>query len=166
PAARQSHVLHEYQRCFASRVIPPRFETRITMWNGKELYLDHINSFIDLDGQGTLLLSVLRDASERRGAHEERSRLLRERSQLADHLGLVLESPADGILGVDRQGMCTFVNRAAARLLGYSPGELLGRNVPPFFHSPAGAKVDARERCPLCRTFSAGQPSRIESTAI
>src|SRR5262249_29243574 len=57
-------------------------------------------------------------------------------------------------------------NRAAARLLEYAPGELLGRNVHPFFHSPASSAEDATERCPLCRTFSAGQSCRTESTAI
>jgi diguanylate cyclase (GGDEF)-like protein/PAS domain S-box-containing protein len=40
---------------------------------------------------------------------------------------LLLESTGEGILGLDTKGRCTFVNRAALALLGYSREELVGR---------------------------------------
>jgi len=42
---------------------------------------------------------------------------------------LLLESAGEGILGLDVDGCCTFVNRAALRMLGYSQEELLGQDV-------------------------------------
>ncbi len=60
-------------------------------------------------------LRKLREAEER--LDEER----REREAL-------LESTGEGICALDRQGVCTYVNRAAAEMLGYSPHELVGKN--------------------------------------
>jgi PAS domain S-box-containing protein len=39
----------------------------------------------------------------------------------------VLEAAADGLLGIDDRGRCSFVSRKMSQLLGYQPGELLGR---------------------------------------
>ena len=50
---------------------------------------------------------------------------------------LLVNSVGDGIYGVDRDGLVTFVNPAAARALGYRPHELIGRNAHATFHEPA-----------------------------
>jgi PAS domain S-box-containing protein len=62
---------------------------------------------------------------------EERTRLLNQVSQQSD---LLLASVGDGIYGVDRTGVVTFVNPAAARTLAYSPDELIGREAHATFH--------------------------------
>jgi len=49
---------------------------------------------------------------------------------------LVLASVADGIYGVDRAGLVTFVNPAAARTLGYSAADLVGHDAHETFHAP------------------------------
>jgi len=41
----------------------------------------------------------------------------------------VLAGTADGVLGVDLEGRCVFLNRAGAELLGRVPSDLLGRDV-------------------------------------
>ncbi|MEC4748842.1 EAL domain-containing protein [Methylomicrobium sp. Wu6] len=41
---------------------------------------------------------------------------------------LLLESAGDGILGIDVEGRCTFVNRSALAMLGYTQEELLGQD--------------------------------------
>ncbi len=41
----------------------------------------------------------------------------------------LLDSAGEGIWGVDLNGRCTFVNRAALRLLGYAASELVGANM-------------------------------------
>ena len=52
-----------------------------------------------------------------------------------ENLRLILESAAEGIYGVDFQGLCTFINPAAVRLLGYaSPFQLLGCHVHSLCH--------------------------------
>ncbi|HZP12478.1 MAG TPA: EAL domain-containing protein [Nevskiaceae bacterium] len=41
---------------------------------------------------------------------------------------LLLEASDEGIMGLDREGRCTFANEAAARLLGYSINQMLGKH--------------------------------------
>ena len=62
----------------------------------------------------------------------ERSNALRTVTQQSD---LVVDSVGDGIYGVDSDGLITFVNPAAARLLGYEPSQLLGREAHSAFHA-------------------------------
>ena len=49
---------------------------------------------------------------------------------------LLLDSVGDGIYGVDRTGLITFVNPAAAHALGFGQGELIGRDAHALFHAP------------------------------
>lgn len=67
------------------------------------------------------------------GAAIDEGREAQRRSEdKEENLRLILESAAEGIYGIDFQGLCTFINPAAVRLLGYaSPFQLLGRH----FHS-------------------------------
>lgn len=47
---------------------------------------------------------------------------------------LLLDSAGDGILGIDAEGRCTFVNRAALAMLGYTQEELLGQDTHATVH--------------------------------
>ncbi|MDD1612048.1 MAG: EAL domain-containing protein [Methylococcaceae bacterium] len=47
---------------------------------------------------------------------------------------LLLESAGDGILGLDAEGRCTFVNQAALAMLGYTQEELLGQDTHATIH--------------------------------
>ena len=62
---------------------------------------------------------------------DERTRSLRQVSQQTQ---LLLNSVGDGIYGVDRAGLVTFVNPAAARALGFAPNELIGQEAHGTFH--------------------------------
>lgn len=44
------------------------------------------------------------------------------------HFRLLLESAGEGIFGFDAEGCCTFANRAALSMLGYTQEELLGQD--------------------------------------
>jgi PAS domain S-box-containing protein len=83
---------------------------------------------------GRQILLVLDNEQLRAGLQDlldERTRLLNQVSQRSD---LLLASVGDGIYGVDRTGVITFVNPAAARALAYSPKELIGRQAHATFH--------------------------------
>jgi PAS domain S-box-containing protein len=84
-------------------------------------------------------------------------RLLVERSAL-------LESAADGIYAIDPAGLCTFINRAAGDMLGYTPEECIGRDLHSLVHSrhADGAPYPVTE-CPIYRTVVTGQGARIEN---
>src|SRR5439155_9921099 len=98
------------------------------------------------------LLATVTDLSEPRRFAGEREILLRERADLADRLGLLLETTAEGIYGIDGDGRCTFVNRAAVRMLGYPSGELLGKQVHELIHrTRADGSANPEDQCLLCR---------------
>jgi len=64
-----------------------------------------------------------RDVTERNLAQEAEKRS-------KDQLQLLLDSTAEAIYGLDKQGNCTFCNSACLRLLGYArEDELLGKNM-------------------------------------
>ena len=46
-----------------------------------------------------------------------------------DKLSQLLESAGAGIFGIDMHGLCTFINRAGAELLGWQTDQVLGRNM-------------------------------------
>ncbi len=48
--------------------------------------------------------------------------------QLSRRYELILQSAGEGIFGLDVQGNYTFMNKAAAAMLGYKEGELLGKH--------------------------------------
>jgi PAS domain S-box-containing protein len=52
-----------------------------------------------------------------------------------ESLQRLLDSSAEGLYGVDVEGRCTFINRAALEMLGYSrESELLGRDIHALIH--------------------------------
>jgi PAS domain S-box-containing protein len=69
----------------------------------------------------------------------------------AAELQLLLDSLGEGIYGTDVADRCTFVNRAALRMLGYdNPGALLGVSVHETIHHtrPDGSPYPATD-CPM-----------------
>ncbi len=63
---------------------------------------------------------------------------------------LILDSVGDGICGVDRAGMITFVNPAAASMLDYRADELLGLSLhQTVHHSKADGTPFPLEECPM-----------------
>ena len=86
---------------------------------------------------------------------------LETHEDVADTMRLILESTGEGIYGVDPHGLCTFVNRAAAQMLGADAGDLVGKDVHALSHRHL--KVDGSayplEKCPIYRAFVDGAAS-------
>ena len=70
---------------------------------------------------------------------------------------LILESAGDGIIGVDKQGMATFINRAAGRMLGFSEGEVIGKPIHDLIHHsrPDGSSYPV-DKCPMHDAYNNG----------
>ena len=79
-------------------------------------------------------------------------------------LALLLESTGDGIFGIDLDGRCTFINRAAAAMLGFTVAQALGRNMHELIHHShrAGAHYNEHD-CPIFRAFKQGLPCRVDT---
>ena len=94
------------------------------------------------------------------------SRLARAEESLA-HLATlqesILESAGEGIYGTDIEGRITFVNPAAAELLGYQPEELIGRPAHDTVHHsrPDGSPYPP-EDCRIYRAFRANRTYRAD----
>ena len=71
----------------------------------------------------------------------------------------LLDSAAEGIWGVDLDGLCTFVNRAALGMLGFTAEELVGQNMHQMVHHhyPDG-KLYPREECSIYNVFWNNRP--------
>ncbi len=70
----------------------------------------------------------------------------------------LLDSAGEGIWGVDLEGNCTFVNRAALALIGFTAEELIGKNMhlKVHHHYPDGRPYPASE-CIIFDTFRYGK---------
>ncbi len=70
---------------------------------------------------------------------------------------LLLASAGEGICGIDINGITTFVNPAADKMLGYTTGELLGKNLHALTHhtKPDGQTYPNHE-CPIFMTCKDG----------
>jgi PAS domain S-box-containing protein len=76
---------------------------------------------------------------------------------------LILDSTADGLIGLDREATITFANGAACELLGCLPEQLLGRNVHDAIHRSHGEGAPAAaEACELVRAIREGRALRDE----
>lgn len=101
------------------------------------------------DGR-TLMHGFMLDITERR---EAESALLK----LSRQTNMILNSAGDGIFGLDLEGRLTFVNRASARMLGYEPEEIIGRNVHELcHHTKLNGASYAEADCPISAVLRDG----------
>ena len=89
-------------------------------------------------------------------ASRERENAIARRSQL------VLEAATEGVFGLDRDGCLTFVNPAAATMLGYQPEDMLDQRMHDLTHHtrPDGSPYPVEE-CPVTRSIIEGTTSRV-----
>ncbi len=76
----------------------------------------------------------------------------------------VLDSVAEGIYGVDKNGRCTFINASGLAMLGYAEaGELVGRNMHKLIHhSRADGSAYPAQECRMYQAFMADREVRAD----
>ena len=90
----------------------------------------------------------------------ERTRSLR---QISDRTALLVESVGEGIYGVDRDGLITFVNPAGAQALGYDAADLTGCDAHGTFHARgADGQLLPKEQCYITEAVREGLVSTAE----
>ena len=120
-------------------------DTKPRAWTPDEVeIITHLGALVMTEIE---LKRALHD-SEQRTAAAERGR--QERIAL-------LDSTTEGILGVDLEGRCTFVNRSAAGMLGWAPEELTGLSIHEAVHHTRhdGSPYPVAE-CPITQVRRSG----------
>jgi PAS domain S-box-containing protein len=133
------------------------FENRYLCKDGSYKWLLWTSAVSTEEG---LLYAVARDISDRKRAEDEQL-------QLAKRIQLLLESTGEGIYGIDLQGRCTFINKAAAQMLGYQPEEVMGKDMHVLIHhSHTDGSSYPSSECPIFRSFQKGQSCRIDNEVL
>ena len=142
---------------------------------GKPLYLDvHQAPFRVETGEVIGTVGSARDITERKGFEAElaqhrhhledlvarRTAELLETEAKASH---ILHSSADGLYGVDSDGLISFVNPAACQMLGYRAEQMIGQSAHRLFHHsrPDGTPYPP-EVCPSQRALRLGEEVRVD----
>ncbi|MGI8546003.1 MAG: sensor histidine kinase [Gemmatimonadaceae bacterium] len=94
-------------------------------------------------------------------SNDELQRLNNIAEQARERFAQLLESTDEGLYGMDPHGITTFINTAGARVLGYTPDDLLGHDMHSVIHQrhPDGSPYPVQE-CPIYRAFQAGEAVR------
>ena len=103
------------------------------------------------------LADLKKAKNQRKAAEEALTQLLRQND-------FILNSAGEGIYGVDRNGHTTFVNPAAARMLGWQPEELHGKpQHAVIHHTKPDGRPYSREECPICAAFKDGKVHSVDN---
>lgn len=91
----------------------------------------------------------------------------KETKHLSRQNTFLLHSIGEGIYGLDLEGRTTFVNPAAAAMLGYEPAELMGRLMHATVHhtKPNGSPYP-RDECPMYGAFKDGSVQHVEDEVL
>ena len=90
-------------------------------------------------------------------------KVIENRKQAEDQLQLLLDTTVEGIYGVDTQGLTTFVNPAASRMLGYRPDELINReNHLLIHHSRSDGSHYPASECRMLRVLKGGTLKTVD----
>lgn len=147
----QAAVFRDNDRKVLETGAPMKFEEAVLHDDG--LHTSVVVKFPLLDAYGRCyaLCGIATDITDRKRAEEARQQLTKDRL-------LLLESTGEGIYGIDRQGRCTFINSAAARMLGFLSDELLGQDMHECIHYsfPDGTAYP-RAACRIKETLKRGK---------
>lgn len=86
-------------------------------------------------------------------------------AQLSHKYELILDAAGEGICGIDQAGRFSFVNPAAARMLGYEVHELVGQPAHLICLNPEAKEAPGPDdKCPICDGYLRGRPSPGEDS--
>ncbi len=112
--------------------------------------LDVSGSKVSMEGRSGVVL-VVRDVTEQYRAQQQIEDLVRQNQ-------LILDSAGEGVYGLNSEGLTTFANPAAARMLGYSVEELIAQPQHALIHhSHSDGTPYPVEECPIYAAIREGR---------
>lgn len=131
---------------------------RLLMPDGRVKYVNERgHTFYDADGIPIRSFGTVQDITKQYLVEQA----LRDREE---EIRLLLESTSEAIYGVDTEGICTFVNQACLKALGYKDSaELLGQHQHNLIHHHhADGRPYPAEECRAYAAYKTGQPGHVE----
>ncbi len=150
-------VVQQLAACVRNPAQVAHWEFRKVGKDGRILWVkETVRAVQGADGN-TVVLIVCEDITERRQAEEALEWLRRQNE-------LILTSAGQGIFGLDKKGKTTFVNPAAARMIGWEIEELVGRPMHALLHhsKPDGTPYPEVE-CPIYAALKDGAVHRMDT---
>ena len=90
-----------------------------------------------------------------------------ERLRLAANIRSLLESTGEGIFGLDLNGHCTLINKAAAEMIGQRSEDVIGKNMHEVtHHSHKDGSSYPIEDSPIYRVLRTGQGCRVDNEVL
>ncbi|WP_042936679.1 sigma 54-interacting transcriptional regulator, partial [Pseudomonas gingeri] len=137
--------------------------------SGERIELEVSATVLQVKGQPQLIL-VLREQSRQRYHRDQADTERTMRGGLIEWRNimnlfqeterdkqLLLSSVGDGIYSIDSEGLATFVNPAGARMLGWAPEEMIGKNIHRIHHhTHADGSHYPVEDCPIYKAVHDG----------
>lgn len=157
PEDRQVEQAATLARILRGERVPP-FETVRLRKDGSPVQISlTVSPIVDEAGHVIGASKIARDITQRKQVEQTLHELRR-------HNELILESAGDGIYGIDCHGYSTFVNPAAARLLGWTVEELRGASMHQVLHHSYsdGTPYPAHE-CPIYAALRDGHVHAADS---
>ncbi len=155
---------HAYSRDItlteATAPVPPLEHAALAVVHDGHLYL--VLRIADLDARRRRRIDEEADNYHRQGLNEWRraERFFRE---IERENQMILAAAGEGIYGVNADGVTTFVNPAAERMLGYSADELVGREMHTMVHyKHADGSVYHSRDCPIYKAFREGTVNTVD----
>jgi PAS domain S-box-containing protein len=137
--------------------------------DGERVEFELSATTLHLKGSAHLILAMRRASDERfkrdqsatertmRGGLIEWRNILNLFKETERDNQLLLSAVGDGIYSIDTEGLATFVNPAGARMLGWTPEQMIGRNIHRIHHhSHADGSHYPVEECPIYKAVHDG----------
>ena len=111
---RKEEVLRHHRERFMERKVPEHVEREIILWNGRRLFVELTNSFLDVEGQIPLLFSSFRDITERKQGEKREAAFAKLAQRLsaaasAADAAHIIAGTADELLGWDACSLDAYV---------------------------------------------------------
>ena len=150
-------IAEHYEAHSQSRLTPEgvQAESWFQDWQGNGHYIV-LNAAPIRDSQGALVavIQTLEDITERKLAQDALDKTRRQ-------LQLILDAAGEGVYGIDLAGKVTFANPAAAQMIGWEQGELLGKHHSLLHHAPGHFPQCPVESCPVFAALHQGLTRQV-----
>ena len=153
-------ALQSAVRAFEDRLIRDAGSAAFRLERQRTLQFWIIVGAIGLAGAGAFAMGIVGVRLQDLARNETQRRL--ETVAARREVRAILRGTADGLIGLDLDGCCTFLNEAGSRLLGYSSREMRGERVHGLIHhTRQDGSEHPESECPARLTAGSGVTVRI-----